>query len=226
MNFTTATPAEIDQLLAETSLARLRAIQTASYNVDRIMDMAEMREYVRPTERYGKGHYILTGTFEAGRARIESACKALDAHYATGTGRYEDMTAEMKLVISGRDYATRYLAAFDAATEEIAKADGIIHDINAEWFRRDGWTRKWLVVSSSGHLHAHTECSTCNNGKQRTAFALWYQLSGLTEAEAITALETRADALCSVCYPTAPVAAKRTNVTKAQARKITGYDLD
>ena len=48
-------------------------------------------------------------------------------------------------------------------------------------------------------------------------------MSGLTQDAAMQALDDLGpgrSALCSVCFPDAPVAAKRTKVTKAKAAKL------
>lgn len=70
-----------------------------------------------------------------------------------------------------------------------------------EYYRRP-WSRYWLVTSSDGHIHASTECSTCNKGHEPTGFALVPYLSGKTAKDAVADLGS---ALCSVCFPDAPV---------------------
>lgn len=71
----------------------------------------------------------------------------------------------------------------------------------AEYARRP-WSRYWLVTSSDGHIHASTECSTCNKGEYPTGFALVPYLSGSSAKDAVADLGS---ALCSVCFPDAPV---------------------
>ena len=66
-----------------------------------------------------------------------------------------------------------------------------------------GWTRFFLLTSSDGHVHSSTNCGTCNKGRSLSTFALWVELSGV---EIAAAVEKLGPALCSVCYPTAPVA--------------------
>ncbi|MBT4072342.1 MAG: hypothetical protein HOE75_01470 [Chloroflexi bacterium] len=69
----------------------------------------------------------------------------------------------------------------------------------------DGWSRFFAVPG--GHIHSSMNCSTCNrvtnqSGQTFTAFAWLPALSGLTAADAIAA---HGHALCSVCFPNAPV---------------------
>jgi hypothetical protein len=52
------------------------------------------------------------------------------------------------------------------------------------------------------------ECSTCNKNGKPTEFGWLPEWSGRSEAEALEALVTASNKtiLCTVCYPTAPVA--------------------
>jgi hypothetical protein len=92
-----------------------------------------------------------------------------------------------------------------AVTENLNRREEIKHlimMINNEFNARGGWSRYFLVTSSNGHIHQSTSCHTCNKGKNATTFALVYHLSG--EA-ADRAVEVFGPALCSACYPQAPV---------------------
>lgn len=93
-----------------------------------------------------------------------------------------------------------YAAAAKAEADQIAAQLAAIH---AEYTRRSGWTRAYLVITSGrGHVHRSTACSTCY---PTTTFGLLPQVSGSTEAEIIDAAGERA---CTVCYPDAPVEAR------------------
>lgn len=76
------------------------------------------------------------------------------------------------------------------------------------------WSRFFLVTSSAGHVHSSMHCHTC---KQTTTYGWLPQLSGKSEAEAVEQLGT---VLCSVCFPTAPVAHTDGKITKAKAAKL------
>jgi Skp family chaperone for outer membrane proteins len=70
----------------------------------------------------------------------------------------------------------------------------------AQASRYEGWSRFFLCTNTGGHIHSSTACSTCT---PTTQFAWITDLSGKTEAEAVT---EHGEILCSVCFPTAPVA--------------------
>lgn len=79
--------------------------------------------------------------------------------------------------------------------------DEKVAPINVEFDDRGGWTRFYLVVSSSGgHVHRVLNCSTCY---PRTKYIWLTDESGKSEDEIV---ERAGDGACTVCYPTAPVA--------------------
>jgi|6_EtaG_2_1085325.scaffolds.fasta_scaffold84613_2 hypothetical protein len=106
---------------------------------------------------------------------------------------------------------------FLAATYDAAKGtDPRTLDEYAIWQSAeneyDGWSRFFAV--SGGHIHSSMNCSTCNrvtnqSGQTFTAFAWLPALSGLTANDAIAA---HGHALCSVCFPNAPVSDTNKNV--------------
>ena len=72
--------------------------------------------------------------------------------------------------------------------------------LNAEFTRRGGWTRAFLVVTNgTGHVHTSQACHTCY---ATTQFNWMTSFSGKDEAEIVEAAGDRA---CTVCYPSAPV---------------------
>jgi hypothetical protein len=77
-----------------------------------------------------------------------------------------------------------------------------------------GWSRFFLVTSSSGHVHSSTHCQTC---RPTTTYGWLPQLSGKDEATAVAEL---GPTLCSVCFASAPTewtAGKK--ITAAQAAR-------
>lgn len=94
-------------------------------------------------------------------------------------------------------YGSDYTDAYDAYVE----ASALVTEVEQEYARRP-WRRYWLVTSSDGHIHSSTYCSTCNKGKEPTGFALVPYLSGSDVNVAVADLGA---ALCSVCFPEAPV---------------------
>lgn len=93
--------------------------------------------------------------------------------------------------------ADRYEAAQSALTD----ARLAVEEVNQEFASRP-WSRFWLVCTSNGHIHRSTHCQTCNRRGRPTGFALVPYLSGQTAADAVADL---GPALCSVCFPEAPV---------------------
>lgn len=80
---------------------------------------------------------------------------------------------------------------------ERARIDAELAAIDAEYRRRGGWTRAFVVPG--GHAHTSTACSTCY---PTTRFALVARMSGMTEEAIVDEAGERA---CTVCYPSAPV---------------------
>jgi len=68
----------------------------------------------------------------------------------------------------------------------------------AEYTRRGGWTRAWLVDNTGGHVHRSMDCTTCF---ERTRFGWLPQVSGLTEEEIVG---LAGESACTICYPSAP----------------------
>lgn len=62
------------------------------------------------------------------------------------------------------------------------------------------WSRFFVVTSSAGHIHSSMECQTCNPA---TTYRWLPELSGDTEEAAVRA---HGPNLCSVCFPSAPLA--------------------
>lgn len=76
----------------------------------------------------------------------------------------------------------------------------IIDECNADWRANGRWSRFYLVNNSNGHIHSSVSCSTCFHD---TNFSWLTDLSGLDEVDAVQA---EGEVLCTICYPSAPVA--------------------
>lgn len=92
-----------------------------------------------------------------------------------------------------------YEARLAEAREELLKAREALAPLDAEWDRRGGWTRYWLVVNYDGHVHRDRSCPTTF---PTTQWAFPYDLSGMNEDELIASVGRTA---CTVCFPNAPV---------------------
>ena len=165
MDLTTATPVEIDTVLAD-----LYGKQwVARTKRDQQIDFAEeIEEGIR--------------LFETGEPR-----------YYRYSGYSQKQADEC------RAKAEVFQAEID---DLIAQAN----PLNNEFARRGGWTRFYSV--RDGHIHSSMECSTCNKMGKPTEFGWIPEWSGRSEAEALEALvsQSHKTVLCTVCYPTAPVA--------------------
>lgn len=130
-----------------------------------------------------------------------------------------------------REEATRYTDSYNATVhlprleeqrpglvEQLKALAAEAAPLNAEFVRRGGWPRFFLVVSSDGLIHSHMDCSTCNNGRQMTRFGWLPALSGKTEEEAVA---DQGAYLCTICFPTAPVAWTNGREAEAAAKKAT-----
>lgn len=105
------------------------------------------------------------------------------------------------------------LSVFEKQAERQAAVDGIQAEIDALQALYTGWSRFFLVTSSAGHIHSSMHCSSC---RYTTTYGWLPELSGKTEGEAV---EAHGPALCSVCFPSAPVEHVGGKITKAQAAR-------
>lgn len=77
-----------------------------------------------------------------------------------------------------------------------------------------GWSRFFVVTSSQGHIHSSMFCSSCYD---TTTYGWLPQLSGKNEADAV---EACGPALCSVCFPTAPVEHQGGKISTDDAQRL------
>lgn len=177
---TSQTPVEIDTALA----ALYDAEQTLRYESqraqERVMVQANMRFATEKPSRYGIDDRTV-GTIEDALAKCEQ---------------------EAKGSLYTAQYAQRALAAYAQAKAALASNLAEQKPLHAEYARRGGWTRAFLVLNAGGHVHSTRSCSTCF---WDTRFGWLPGLSGHDEDEIVEAAGSDA---CTVCYPTAPVIAK------------------
>lgn len=93
----------------------------------------------------------------------------------------------------------------------LADLDTEMRPLVAEYRRRGGWTRAYLVANADGHVHSTMNCQTCNRGKDSTRFEWLTGFSGATEADIVDAAGWRA---CTSCFPTAPLGDERSLPTR------------
>lgn len=183
------TPVEVDLIYLE----RLADLQRANAAVSDACD-AVLREG-------GKQVYVLSGR----HGRYETVRR--DAVLPRPSGCSEqDVAPHVLTVRAALDEGLAPKAAVALANAEARRSEALAacQECEDEYARRP-WARYWLVVSSDGHIHASRHCCTCNKGKSPTGFALAAYLSGKPVEEAVADL---GPALCSVCFPDAPVESK------------------
>ena len=128
-----------------------------------------------------------TGDRRRGRGSLpfsEALTKVSDLAHKDPTGPAADVLNDLK----------KAAALVDAVAEVEGKFE-------AEFHRRGGWTRSFLVTD--GHAHRTNRCSTCHRGGKLTPMHRFFEYSGMDEAEIVKRAGDRA---CTVCYPSAPVA--------------------
>lgn len=113
-----------------------------------------------------------------------------NARLAQGERRYASYTD---------DYVERCRTAHEHAAQvaDTAWQEGAPY--RAEFVRRGGWTRAFLVLNTNGHVHRTTSCTTTYT---TTRWGWLPQLSGQSEEQIVSAAGSDA---CTICYPTAPV---------------------
>lgn len=191
MNLTTATPIEIDTVLAELD-GQLKAAQ---HRIDsgrealRRMFSASVRKDYK--DFYTEGY---------------SVCRERAERWVSGD---EDGIALNRGYV-GKSQVERALGSIDTAAAEAERLGAEIAKLDAEYIRRGGWSRFFLVPG--GHIHSSLDCSTCNKVGKMTQFGWLPQMSGRTEADVVA---EHGALLCTICFPSAPV--EWTNFYEEQA---------
>lgn len=90
--------------------------------------------------------------------------------------------------------------AIDTAENMLIDIRFVTRPLDAEFSRRGGWTRYYLV--DGGHLHYDVSGSRCSRMPTTTHYWMT-EFSGQDAAEVIAAAGER---VCTVCFPDAPVA--------------------
>jgi hypothetical protein len=211
---TTATPREIDARIAKLHDQITAVSAKIAYATNRVLDHAGLRTYVSATWETRKSSHKVTGTFEDGVDLLRAYNTAMEAWRAAG---YPEGGCPKRL----SDYAGGVDVDATVAERDAALATRFAlwteaNELEAE-YRRRPWPRYFFVVSSAGHIHS--TAGGCNTCRRTTAYGWMPERSGQTEAEALADLGPHAEALCSVCFPSAPVAGKA-KVTAARAAKL------
>jgi hypothetical protein len=196
-DLTKLSPSEVDTIYLE----RLAALQRAWREVE-YASLAVLRESGRgiTVEVANRKGYPVHETVYV-HPSFGQTLQAWYRTYKLDDVRVHVLTVERCLAEGLAPAAAAKLAQAEAACRD---AQAACHEVETEYDRRP-WSRYWLVTSSDGHIHRSTCCSTCNKGLNRTGFALTPFLSGKADSDAVADL---GPALCSVCFPEAPVESK------------------
>jgi hypothetical protein len=202
-------PRETDTALAARYHELADVDQRIAWNVQSILHYAGARYYYRGRQRVTDTKLAdALPMVEAEVARMEAheAANTVDGQWRSGIWlSWEGPIAPYDL--SNAQQALVKRVELEAERQSILAA---IAELESRW---TGWSRFFLVTSSSGHVHRSMACSTC---RPTTTFGWLPELSGQTEAQAVAEL---GPALCSVCFPSAPVEHQGGKLTAAQARK-------
>lgn len=126
---------------------------------------------------------------------LESALDAIANYSLSETEKtyWEGRVSKVKAEIAKGD---EVIAEY---TPKLAEANAVQKECNAEYSRRNGWTRFWIVINSNGHIHSSMNCTTCF---PTTQYGWLPNLSGSTNAEVVDLAGMSA---CTICFPDAPV---------------------
>lgn len=106
------------------------------------------------------------------------------------------VNAEDKLARRNDDYYRRQIVEGET---KMGEANAALEPLRAEYTRRGGWTRAFLVENNGGHIHNTLSCSTCRPTTRRGWLT---DLSGHDMAEIVDLAGEKA---CTICFPDAPV---------------------
>lgn len=218
MDIKTATPAEIDTEIARISTEIENLNIQIRWATERVYHWAGRAEYVSATSRTKRGYYRLVGTYEEAAEIARQRWAEKEAWHAAGAPResYPQWLMGSSFPYSKDDFEGEFVR-HDSLVDERAALMAQVYLLEAEYNRRGGWSRFFLVTSSQGHIHSTTACSTCHTYRSSASFGWLPEVSGKTEAEAVAA---HGETLCSVCFPSAPVAWQTgKKITAAQAAK-------
>lgn len=109
------------------------------------------------------------------------------------------------------DHAKEVLSQYVVAGGRVSVDRAALKEAKALY---TGWSRFFVVTSSNGHIHSSTHCSTCY---PTTAFGWLPHLSGKDETDAV---EACGEALCSVCFPSAPVSQTSGSISQEDAKRM------
>lgn len=109
--------------------------------------------------------------------------------------------------------AERWEAEIEAAQVTIAEIENEMFPYSAEFTRRGGWSRFFLVTNQNGHIHTSMQCKSCFHDTQ---FGWLPQYSGMTDSEIVERETYRA---CTFCLPIAPAEQRAARVKRTREQR-------
>ena len=195
IQLSTLTPVEHDLLYLERLHIQSRAMAHYSYASDSLVS-AYGKEL-----RWDNGRYQRDSVAVVDYRLDPMPTEFAEARDIQLTGTKAEAMFNDGVISKYGSLPTSYAERFTEARIALEDAQRDVSDCNNE-YRSRPWSRYYLVTSSDGHIHSSTQCSTCNKGHEPTGFALVPYLSGSSSEDAVADLGS---ALCSVCFPDAPV---------------------
>jgi len=230
MNYSEATPRQIDTTLAKAHFDRSRAQEVLRIKTAHACDNIDYRieegaRFVTSSLKFGKSYQTVWVDLDACESVTFDEFNRIEMIDGVKVNRHDRDSREAVSEIV-RKYHTRnftevaQLIADDKpevadALQTLVDIETVIEACQDEFMIRGGWNRFFLVTSSQGHIHSSMGCSSCNKGLNATTFAL---VCDLSDAEVNEAVDIFGAALCSVCFPDAPVEfTDEVKITQAQA---------
>jgi hypothetical protein len=139
-------------------------------------------------------------TIEEAQEIVNKALTAADSEYAR-MANFSYSAGQVRDALKRRQEAFEQLQANQEQTQALQD-------------QYTGWSRFFLVTSSQGHIHSSMHCSTC---RPTTRYGWLPNHSGKIEAVVVNEL---GPALCSVCFPSAPIDWQGQKLSKRQAEDI------
>lgn len=205
------TPRQIDMALAAKHHELDKAEQQLNYSDSEMFSLAGAKYVYRGRKRVPD--MSLEEAIEKAAANVQALRDYMEANAYVDGSYHGTRWENYKGAIQSYD-SDRALKAFDKRNERIEECVRIQEEIAELQNLYTGWSRFFLVTSSPGHVHSSTSCSTC---RPTTTYGWLPDLSGKTEKTAVKQLGPN---LCSICFPTAPVAHTGGKITKAAAAKL------
>jgi hypothetical protein len=181
VNITTAAPAEIDFRIQELDIegARLRSrIDTAKNSLR--LAIGQKRETIPSRIQPGSGGWPTS--FEVA---LQTA-RALPAGTPNADGYLR--------TFPGQGTVGVLLGTYDDLITESAKLGEAQARLQAEYIRRGGWSRVYLVTNSNGHVHNTTGCRNCY---VTTSYFWVTELSGASDEQVVAQAGART---CLSCF--------------------------